>query len=508
MARFKDYNLDQDKLIPICFSKQVTPGTFEYTISYLVDNILDLSVFETRYNNNDTGAPAYDPALLLKIVFVAYSRGVTSSRKIERLCRENIVFMALSADSQPHFTTIANFISRMDEVIQPLFVEVLMTCDQAGLIGGKMFAIDGCKLPSNASRELSGTKKELEKKHRKIDRAVRRMLVKHREEDDSIQENDHERRLKEAQQIETLRQASRKIKQFTRTMDDKRGISGGVIKSNITDNDSATMKTSHGTVQGYNGVAAVDEAHQIVVAGEAFGQGPENNLLAPIVEAVTKNMGEDYVKRAHITADSGFHSKNTLTYCYEQQLDVYLADGNFRKRDPRFKERDRFQPKERRRGYYPAEDFTVDTDTQQCRCPAGKTLLFRGERERYGNHYLNFVGRLNDCRSCPLQSQCLRQPPETRGRQVSIKLGQANLSQEPQLIAQMKEKIDSDRGRYIYSQRLGTVEPVFGNINTTKRLNRFSLRGKTKVNAQWLMYCVVHNIEKLQRYGSIGQLST
>ena len=64
-------------------------------------------------------------------------------------------------------------------------------------------------------------------------------------------------------------------------------------------------------------------------------------------------------------------------------------------------------------------------------------------------------------------------------------------------------EIDSRQGRHIYSQRLGTVEPVFGNINTNKRLNRFSLRGKTKVNAQWLMYCMVHNIEKLQHYGSI-----
>ena len=68
----------------------------------------------------------------------------------------------------------------------------------------------------------------------------------------------------------------------------------------------------------------------------------------------------------------------------------------------------------------------------------------------------------------------------------------------------MKQKIDSDQGRHIYSRRLGTVEPVFGNINTTKRLRRFTLRGKSKVNAQWLMYCMVHNIEKIQRYGSIA----
>jgi transposase len=153
MARYKDYNYDQSKLLPINFSEQILPGSFEYTVNYLVDNELDLSVFESRYKNDETGSPAYDPAILLKIIFSAYARGYISSRSIERLCRENIIFMALSADSQPHFTTIASFISNMSDVIQPLFLEVLMVCGNAGLIGEEMFAIDGCKLPSNASKD-------------------------------------------------------------------------------------------------------------------------------------------------------------------------------------------------------------------------------------------------------------------------------------------------------------------------------------------------------------------
>jgi len=75
MARYKDYSYEQGKPIPIHFQDQILPGTFEYTINYLIDNELDLSVFEERYRNEATGAPAYDPALLLKIVLFAYSRG-------------------------------------------------------------------------------------------------------------------------------------------------------------------------------------------------------------------------------------------------------------------------------------------------------------------------------------------------------------------------------------------------------------------------------------------------
>lgn len=69
----------------------------------------------------------------------------------------------------------------------------------------------------------------------------------------------------------------------------------------------------------------------------------------------------------------------------------------------------------------------------------------------------------------------------------------------------MKRKIDSDVGRFEYSRRLGLIEPVFGNIRNTKRLNRFTLRGRRKVNAQWQMFCLVHNIEKLQRYGRLEE---
>ncbi len=97
MARYKDYSYDQGKFIPVNFHDQIQPGTFEYTVNYIVDNEIDLTIYEPRYINDETGAPAYDPAILLKIILFAYSRGIISSRKIARCCEENVLFMALSA---------------------------------------------------------------------------------------------------------------------------------------------------------------------------------------------------------------------------------------------------------------------------------------------------------------------------------------------------------------------------------------------------------------------------
>ena len=502
MPRYKDYNYNQTKLLPINFSEQILPGSFEYTLNYLVDNELDLSVFDSRYKNDETGCTAYDPAILLKIILAAYARGFNTSRPIEHLCRDNIIFMALSADSHPHYTTIANFISSMSDVIQPLFLEILMVCDNEGLIGNEMFAIDGCKLPSNASKEMSGTHEDLTKKQQKIDRAVRRMLKRHREEDaNECVESDIRQR--DQQQIKKLQATSRKIKKHLSTTEEKIGSRGTPIKSNITDNDSAKMKTSHGVIQGYVGLAAVDDKQQIIISGGAFGQCQEHDLLEPIAEGAKDNLGEEYIENAKLTADSGFHNKNNVKFCQKQNIDAYIADKSFRSRDPRFKDYKRFKPKPKQKRNFVPADFSFNKETNTCHCPAGKKLWLSAPNTVMGEHiYHRFEGYLNDCRQCALQRRCMRKPAKDRGRQVSVRIGEVKHPQ-PNLLKQMQEKIDSRKGRHIYSKRIGTVEPVFGNINTNKRLNRFTLRGKTKVNAQWLMYCMVHNIEKIQHYGSI-----
>ena len=107
MARYKHYDYNQTKMIPLRFADQIQPGTFEYTLNHVVDNDLNMGLFESRYRNDYNGAPAYDPAILLKIVLFAYSRGITSSRKIAQACRENVLFMALSANSRSHHSIIA-----------------------------------------------------------------------------------------------------------------------------------------------------------------------------------------------------------------------------------------------------------------------------------------------------------------------------------------------------------------------------------------------------------------
>ncbi len=110
-----------------------------------------------------------------------------------------------------------------------------------------------------------------------------------------------------------------------------------------------------------------------------------------------------------------------------------------------------------------------------------------------------YTARAADCQGCALRSHCLRSKDSTRGKQVTRFEQKARDPQDPS--ERMRRAIDSERGRQLYSRRIGTVEPVFGNIRHNKGLARLNLRGHEKVNAQWHLYCMVHNIEKLANCG-------
>ena len=149
--------------------------------------------------------------------------------------------------------------------------------------------------------------------------------------------------------------------------------------------------------------------------------------------------------------------------------------------------------------YRPA-DFHYDPVTHTCVCPAGKTLYGNGSHcviNGYGA--VKFQGAQQDCVPCKQRDQCLRTPARTKTRQVSFFQGKADGSKS--FTDKMKVRIDSPEGQATYGRRFATVEPVFGNIRHNKQLNRFTLRGKTKVDAQWKLYCLVHNIEKLAHHG-------
>jgi len=519
MPNFKKYDYSQSAMVVIDFEEQLQPGTFEFTLHQLIDNHIDLSAFHKKYKNDAGGRSAYDPSILLKIILYAYAKGITSSREIQWQCEHNIIFKALSCDSVPHFTSIASFVSSYPDAIESVFEQVLLVCDQQGLLGKELFAIDGCKMPSNAAKEHSGTLKELSEKRDKIKRKIQACLKEHKKLDGrKPSERDRKRQLKQAS--DTLSKAFDRIDQFLKTATPRigQGKRPKEVKSNITDNESAKMTTSKGTIQGYNGVATVDKKHQIIVDAKAFGEGQEHHTLKPILQSIEDRfrrlgLSDDiYEEGTVVTADTGFSNEANNRYLKEERINAYIPDNQFRSRDPKFKDQKakyghRHPGKGVDKPVIPASEFDFDPVKKTCTCPQGNTMWLHSERvQSSGNRLIAFEGRLTDCRSCPIKSDCMKNPEsaDTRkghGRQVSFIV---KGKRKPTATDWMKKRVDSIKGKQIYGHRMSVVEPVFGNIGTNKRLNRFSLRGKSKVQGQWQLFCLVQNVEKLMRYGNLG----
>lgn len=507
MARYKAYDYDQLVMIPISLEKQLEPGTLEYTINELVENKIDLSVFEERYQNDDTGATAINPKILLKVILFAYSRGIISSRQIERACGENILFMALSCGYRPDHSTIAHFVSSMQKEMEVIFSNILLVCAELDLLGGTHFSLDGVKLPSNASKEWSGTFKELKRKRDRLQGKLRQVMAEHIQADIQARP-ESERRQK---QVMRLQHQVERLNQFLHAQKPKTGKSGKEIQSNVTDNQSAKMPSSHGVIQGYNAQALVDEKHQIIVHAETFSSQDHENL-APMMAGAKKNMQaigneENYFKGKPLSADSNYHSLASLALCKTEDLDAYIPDIQFRKRDERFARQQRFKdglhPRTRqanKTGGFSAANFTWDESKQTYLCPQGKALTChaRSQRNRY-RLYDIYHARQEDCAVCPAKPKCVSKP-DTPSRFLSVRLDEHT----PNLIDEMKDKMDTPQGRQIYARRLAIVEPVFANICVQKRLNRFTLRSKPKVDVQWKLFALVHNIGKIQSFGLVN----
>ena len=192
----------------------------------------------------------------------------------------------------------------------------------------------------------------------------------------------------------------------------------------MTDRDSAKMVSSHGVVQGYNGLAMVDSKHQVIVGAEAFGKAHDAEVLEPMVDQVRENfkaLGEkDVFGKAKVTADSGFHTEESMKMLVESGVDGYVPDKLFRLRDPAFQTAVRHRirkalvgrsvPPDRK--FFRSSDFILNPENGKLICPAGKELYLKDRNFKTTNGYYGpqYMAKKTDCRVCELRARCLRHP--------------------------------------------------------------------------------------------------
>ena len=404
--------------------------------------------------------------------------------------------------------------------IERIFAEVLLVCHEEGLLSGTHLSLDGLKLPGNASREWSGTFTELRSKADKLQRKLKEKVAEHRRQD-RLDKKRPERAEKASAQERTVRLASIKrltqkaerMAGFLEAEEPKEGARGNEVQSNVTDNDSAKMLTSHGTIQGYNAQALVDDKNQIIVHAAPSGVGQDHRQIGPMLNGAQtmlelSGLNEKLtLEGIQLTADCNYHSEANLRACEEHQIDAVIPDNHFRSRDVRYASQERHKARFRgnktsdrfanKKEHFDLSRFTHQPENDTYLCPAGKELTCQSASHGTGDghHYRRYRSKARDCAGCQLRSQCIARNGRRKSLAISVDTVPATLT------ARMRQKVDTPEARKLYGRRLAIIEPVFGNIRANKGLNRFTYRGLGKVSVQWSLYCLVHNIEKLAHYG-------
>lgn len=442
---YKPYNPNQIYLFPPSPNEWLSKDHIVYFISDLVDE-LDLSTIHKEYEKGTRGQPPYHPALMTKILFYSYCRGVFSSRKIATHLYEDVAFIVLAGGNKPDFRTINEFRRRHIKSLPGIFVQILNLCEKAGLVGLKHVSLDGTKINANASKHKAMSYDRMKTEEKRLEKEIKKLLEKanhldlkedkqygrDRRGDEIPEELAHrETRLAKIREAKAALEAEAQLsyEEEEKKQNDKNdppsssaspkgrvkynkktGEPDPKAQRNFTDPESRIMKNSDKAfVQAYNAQAVVDAKNQIIVATDVTNQAADSQHLPVMVQKTKENIGR-YPKE--FSADAGYFSEINLK-CLKGKTDAYI----------------------------PGERIKHNQETE----PAPR-------------------GRI------PVDLSL----PERMRRKLRTKIGQAK-----------------------YGLRKQTVEPVFGQIKEARGFRRFLLRGIENVRGEWVLLCLTHNILKL-----------
>jgi transposase len=432
-----------------------------------VVKVLDLTCLYCKISSE--GNPAYHPAMMLKILFYSYATGTFSSRKIAKAMRENIAFIYLGAWQQPDFRTISDFRKNNLSELKELFVQIVMLCKHMGMVKLGHVSIDGTKVKANASDAKTYDNKRFEKEIKRLFEQAD-TVDHHEDQHYGVDQNGDELPASirnQNERISKLKQLQKKL-----TESDKEKI-------NTTDTDAVFMKTTNGIKTSYNGQAAVDQEHQVIIAADVTNQPADVEQLIPMIDQAEKNTSDDIDV---CSADSGYSSGENLKTLEEHPVEVYIPDRDYQA-----------QVRGKKRGPFHKNEFVYDRQRDLYICPQGEELVFSHLQKRKGKQPL-FIYQGKSCRQCEFFGQCTN---NDNGRTISRHPYEKQLKQ-------MREKLDSDQGKTIYGHRKHIVEPVFGQIKSVMGFTSFLLRGLQKVKGEFSLVAIAHNLRKIWLYLKAG----
>jgi transposase len=462
---FKDFNRHQPSMLTPNFHEVISPDDLVYLIAEVTDR-LEIGSLIRRYDT--LGQNAYNPHMMLGLLFFAYTQKVFSSRQIaERVCYD-MRFMFLCGRLRPDFRTISDFRKNHIDLLKGYFTQIVRICRTLGMAPLREVAIDGTKIKASASpqRTLKG---DALAEELAIGEAEIAMWLSLAEQTDASEDQSLGNQLLKGLPVKTLAELQALVKAAAEKLTE----SSGIAKVNLTDPESRDMK---GVGPGYNAQIAVDADDQLIVGANVTDAGNDSGQLLPMIEELEMTTATEG-KSKLVAADSGYASAEAFQGLTElPHIDAYVPTQR--------------QVNKARDGVnqFDKEHFELDPQTGTGLCPLGQPMrLLRTGVNKSGQAYHHYIGTA--CAGCPLRTEC------TRAAYRSVVV----LDNEP-LLAAMEAKTSSPSGRKAGRMRRCTVEPVFGVLKEQLGFRRFSLRGLAKAQGEFALLCIAFNLKKLHRW--------
>jgi len=457
MKTFKPYNPDQPFLLPPVLQDWLPEDHPAAFISEVVDAALDLTPILATYETGDgRGQPPYHPALLVKLLLYGYCTGKPSSRQIEQATYEEIPYRVLAANQHPDHDTIAAFRQTHLPALAALFAQVLRLCQRAGLVQLGHVALDGTKVLANASKHKAMSYGRMAEAERKLEHEIAALLAEAQRVDAAEDAQYGQGRRGNELPAELARRESRlaKIREAKAALEAEAKVEAATAaeaaQAKRAERERQTRETGRPPTGRPPTVPDPTEATPTPKAQRNFTD-PESRIMK---DGATKSFVQAYNAQAAVdgTAQVIVAAAVTQEANDKQQLVPLLTqvEANCGARPP---------AASGDAGYFSEAAVTAEP-------LVGIDLYVAPDRQKHGD---------------------TPAPPPT--------------PDDGTVRSAMRAKLQTAAGHAVYALRKAIVEPVFGQIKAARGFRRFSFRGFAKVQAEWTLICLTHNLLKLFRAG-------
>lgn len=482
--RFKKHHCsDQGQLLPTYPSDLVPADHLARVVSEIVDT-LDLTALYQKFSWE--GGSSFHPKTMLRTIFYAYSQGDRSSRRIQKQCQENFIYLYLSSGLKPDFRTISEFRRKNLDILKNIFNQIVQLCYKLGMVTIGKISLDGTKIKANAADRCIIDKDKLSADLAEIEQQIAQILAEaeatDKQEDAAYGDTKTGDELPE--QLQQAQQRQHHINQLLAELERQQ-----TNKLSTTDQDTRFMK-DHGRIRlCYNAQCATE--NQVILAGDVTNDEDDRAQLIPMVtelEQVTTQLtgkADFPLKNVKVITDAGYELGKNLQHLDKRKIDGYIASQFGRVQANEQRGEISIRP-------FSKDKFRYHPDGNYYQCPTGQQLHYHRTTTVKGKiatlTTLYYKGA--NCPACAFQQQCT--PSKTGYRQITRYL-EYNPYRE-----KIDQKLQTAEGKAMMRHRATDVEPVFGQLKQNIfRHSSFLLRGIQKVKGEFCLACIAHNLKKI-----------